>query len=119
MSSGQTAKPGPRDRRSGYGGLIMYEPRHRRPDDDDDTVAVLQGRPGWTVVEHWATYQPAPARWSARVRAVVVPGKTYRQWHVAIIDTTGVARHALLITTIAEATRVAERHVRARNGDAG
>src|SRR5689334_17366566 len=92
------------------GRVIMYEPRHRRP-EDDDTLAVLAARSGWTVTDSVAVFLPVPGQWSARVRSVVAPGRTHRQWHVAIVDATGVARHALLITTAAEAGRVAERHV--------
>jgi len=75
----------------------------------DDDVGVLAERPGWTVENAVATYCPTPGGWCVRVRPVRVAGRTYARLHVAIVDPSGTAQHALFAST-----RLAEGQVRGR-----
>lgn len=80
----------------------------------DDDLAVLVGRDGWTVDRGVATYRHPDGGWSARVRSVRAPGRSYEQFHVALIDPGGMARFAQFASTVGEAYRLAEGQVRGK-----
>ena len=80
-----------------------------------DELDALAERPSWTVTAGVATYEPEPGAWLARIRAIRVPGRAGDRWHIAIVDPRGIARYTTTASTIAEAVRVAEGHVRGRN----
>jgi len=61
-----------------------------------------------TVAESVATYERAPGPWRGCVRLVAMPKRSWDRFQVALVDSTGSARHAARAPTAPEATRVAE-----------
>ena len=81
----------------------------------NDELRALADRPGWAVAGSLAMYEPNLGGWRAVVRPVKVAGRSYERWHVAVVDPAGHAHLALTASTVAEARRVAEGQVLARN----
>ena len=79
-----------------------------------DDLAALADRPGWTVTDRLATYQPTPGGWRADVRPVTQPGRLVARWHVAVVDPNGRAAFVRIASGTAEAARLAEGAVRGR-----
>lgn len=73
-----------------------------------EDIQSLGARTNWTVDGPVATYTPTPGGWTARVRAVRLPGRSYERWHIAVIDPAGVARYTCYASSLAETARVAE-----------
>jgi hypothetical protein len=80
-----------------------------------DDLHVLVGRSGWAVEGTTAVYRRADDGWRARVATMLMPGRAYSRFHVAIIDPTGVARYTHQASTVVEAMRLAERQVNGRD----
>ena len=80
-----------------------------------ESLAALAGQPGWIVEAKRATYEPEPGGWRADVRALSAPGRAFDRYHVAIRDPSGHAVQTKMATTVAEARRLAEGHVRSRS----
>lgn len=77
-------------------------------------VTELAGRDGWTVSGKVGIYAPDGSGWSARVAAVVDPGRTVPRWTVALVDPAGAAQRTYVASDVVGAARMAERHVDAR-----
>jgi hypothetical protein len=81
----------------------------------EESIADLEGRPGWTVDGPRATFRMSPTGWSAMVRQVVPIGHTYSVWFVSIVDPTSAARYTKTASRLVDAMVIAERQVRGRN----
>jgi hypothetical protein len=79
-----------------------------------EDITTLTERPHWIVVEGRATYSPVEGGWRAVVSVLRQPVRADR-YHIASVDRTGAARWFREAITLAEAVRVAERDVAARN----
>lgn len=80
----------------------------------DDDVEALASRPGWIVDGPVATYQPEPGNWCAQVRRILQPARAAERWNIAIRDPHGRVQYVEKATSIGEAARVAEGHVRGK-----
>jgi hypothetical protein len=95
---------------------VMVELR-RRPGNQaadpsgiqDDLVAEVAGRPGWTMAGDVATYTPDGAEWTARVWQTWHAQRAGPRWHAALIDSTGIACHVRPCFMPTEAVEWAER----------
>jgi hypothetical protein len=80
----------------------------------DDLAVAVDCRADWAMDGTVALFVPSPGGWSARVTFTRVPGRSYERLHIAIVDPAKVARYTSFASTVAEAVRVAEAHVRAK-----
>jgi hypothetical protein len=80
----------------------------------EELAAAVTTRTDWAMDGAVALFVPSPGDWSARVTFTRVPGRAYERWHIAIVDPARVARYTSFASTVAEAIRVAEAHVRAK-----
>ena len=81
-----------------------------------DELAWIADRPGWELVDQVATYRPEAGAWCAHIRPAKVAARSYERWHVSIVECArDLCRYALKASTVAEATRVTEGHVRGLN----
>jgi hypothetical protein len=72
------------------------------------------GRPGWTILDRKATVDLGRAGWCAVIRAKAQPTTSLDRFHVAIVDSGGMARHTHVAGSVVEAIRIAEAHILAR-----
>jgi hypothetical protein len=73
----------------------------------------VAGRPGWTVLDRKASVDLGREGWSAVIRAAASPSTSFDRFHIAIVDSGGVARHTHRAGSVFEAIRIAEAHIRA------
>jgi hypothetical protein len=83
---------------------------------EEDLAVALAGRAGWRLDGAVARYSPGGG-WSATVRCLVPPGKTYSAWHTAVCRD-GCARHTRYEGSAAAAVVWAQRMVDAGNATA-
>jgi hypothetical protein len=80
-----------------------------------EELRALADLAGWAIDERQvATYAPDPDGWRALVRPLRTPGRSFDRYHVAVVDGNGQARYTKVASTLSEARRLAETHIRAR-----
>jgi len=68
-------------------------------------------RPGWTVLDRKATVDLGREGWCAVIRAAASPSTSLDRFHIAIVDSAGLARHTHRAGNVFEAIRIAEAHI--------
>ena len=80
-----------------------------------DELQALAELAGWAIDERQvATYAPEPNGWRALVRPLRTPGRSFDRYHIAVVDRNGQARYTKIASTVFEARRLAESHVRSQ-----